>query len=216
MKGVGTPLKPELLLQAYAAGVFPMAESRDDPDVFWVDPRQRGVLPLDGFRISRSLARTIRRGAFRITFDAAFAEVIDGCAARDETWINATIRRLCLSLHALGSAHSVEVWDGEALVGGVYGLTLGGAFFGESMFSTRTDASKVALAYLVDRLRGAGFALFDTQFITPHLASLGAVEIPRAEYRTRLAAAIDVRAQFPSRAPVPSPQELLQRMTQTS
>jgi leucyl/phenylalanyl-tRNA---protein transferase len=216
MKGVGTPLKPELLLQAYAAGVFPMAESRDDPDVFWVDPRHRGILPLDGFRISRSLARTIRRGAFRISFDAAFEHVIDGCAARDETWINATIRRLCLSLHALGSAHSVEVWEGDALVGGVYGLTLGGAFFGESMFSTRTDASKVALAYLVDRLRGAGFVLFDTQFITPHLASLGAVEIPRAEYRTRLAAAIDVRAQFPARAPVPSPQELLQRMTQTS
>ncbi len=216
MKGVGTPLKPELLLQAYAAGVFPMAESREDPDVFWVDPRHRGILPLDGFRISRSLARTIRRGAFRVSFDAAFEHVIDGCAARDETWINATIRRLCLSLHALGSAHSVEVWEGDALVGGVYGLTLGGAFFGESMFSTRTDASKVALAYLVDRLRGAGFVLFDTQFITPHLASLGAVEIPRADYRARLAAAIEVRAQFPARAAVPAPQELLQRMTQTS
>lgn len=193
-----------------------MAESRDDPDVFWVDPRTRGVLPLDGFRISRSLARTIRRGGFRISFDTAFARVIDGCAARDETWINATIRRLCLSLHALGSAHSVEVWEGGDLVGGVYGLTLGGAYFGESMFSARNDASKVGLAYLVDRLRGAGFVLFDTQFITPHLASLGAVEIPRVEYRSRLAAALDVRAQFPAHAPVPAPQELLQRMTQTS
>jgi leucyl/phenylalanyl-tRNA---protein transferase len=142
--------------------------------------------------------------------------VIDGCADRPETWINGTIRRLCLSLHALGSAHSVEVWEGTDLVGGVYGLTLGGAFFGESMFSRRTDASKIALAYLVDRLRSAGFVLFDTQFITPHLASLGAVEVPRADYRRILAAAIEVRAQFPSRAPVPSPQELLQRMTQTS
>jgi leucyl/phenylalanyl-tRNA--protein transferase len=216
LRGVNTPLKPELLLQAYAAGVFPMAESRDDPEVFWVDPRQRGILPLDGFHVSRSLARTIRQEPFRISFDRAFAQVIDGCADRPETWINETIRRLCLSLHALGSAHSVEVWDGLDLVGGVYGLTLGGAFFGESMFSRRTDASKIALAYLVDRLRGAGFVLFDTQFITPHLATLGAYEVPRAEYRRRLAAAIEVRAQFPSRAPVPSPQELLQRMTQTS
>lgn len=213
---MSTPLKPELLLQAYAAGVFPMAESRDDPEVFWVDPRLRGILPLDGFRISRSLARRIRRGQFRVSFDRAFVGVIDGCAARPETWINETIRSLCLSLHALGSAHSVEIWEGPELVGGVYGITLGGAFFGESMFSTRTDASKVALAYLVDRLRAAGFVLFDTQFITPHLASLGAVEIPRADYRRRLAAAIEVRAQFPARAPIPSPQELLQRMTQTS
>ena len=213
---MSTPLKPELLLQAYAAGVFPMAESRDDPEVFWVDPRLRGILPLDGFRISRSLARRIRRGQFRVSFDRAFVGVIDGCAARPETWINETIRSLCLSLHALGSAHSVEIWEGPELVGGVYGITLGGAFFGESMFSTRTDASKVALAYLVDRLRAAGFVLFDTQFITPHLASLGAVEIPRADYRRRLAAAIEVRAQFPARAPIPSPQVLLQRMTQTS
>jgi leucyl/phenylalanyl-tRNA--protein transferase len=209
-------LKPELLLQAYAAGVFPMAESRDDPEVFWVDPRLRGILPLDGFRLSRSLARTIRRAHFRVSFDRAFPRVIDGCAARPETWINETIRQLCVSLHSLGSAHSVEIWEGTDLVGGVYGLTLGGAFFGESMFSTRTDASKVALAYLVDRLREAGFVLFDTQFITPHLASLGAVELPRADYRRRLAQAIEVRAQFPSRAPVPPPQELLQRMTQTS
>jgi leucyl/phenylalanyl-tRNA--protein transferase len=216
LRGVNTPLKPELLLQAYAAGVFPMAESRDDPEVFWVDPRQRGILPLDGFHVSRSLARTIRKEPFRISFDRAFAQVIDGCADRPETWINETIRRLCLSLHALGSAHSVEVWDGPDLVGGVYGLTLGGAFFGESMFSRRTDASKIALAYLVDRLRGAGFVLFDTQFITPHLATLGAYEVPRTEYRRRLAAAIEVRAQFPSRAPIPAPQDVLQRMTQTS
>jgi leucyl/phenylalanyl-tRNA---protein transferase len=216
LQGVGTPLKPELLLQAYAAGIFPMAESRDDPHVFWVDPRVRGILPLDGFHVSRSLARTIRQGRFRISFDTVFARVIDGCADRPETWINPTIRRLCLSLHELGSAHSAEVWQGTDLVGGVYGISLGGAFFGESMFSTRPDASKVALAYLVDRLHEAGFVLFDTQFITPHLASLGAIEIPRADYRRRLTAAIEVRARFPPRAPVPAPQELLQRMTQTS
>lgn len=216
LRGTEAPLRPEMLLQAYAAGIFPMAESREDPDVFWVDPRARGVLPLNGFHVSRSLARTIRRTSFRISFDSAFAEVIDGCANRPETWINPLIRQLSLSLHNLGSAHSVEVWEAGELVGGVYGVTLGGAYFGESMFSTRTDASKVALAYLVDRLREAEFVLFDTQFLTPHLASLGGIEIPRAEYRRRLAAALQVRAEFPSRAPVPEPQALLQRMTQTS
>jgi leucyl/phenylalanyl-tRNA--protein transferase len=215
LRGVNTPLKPELLLQAYAAGVFPMAESRDDPEVFWVDPRHRGILPLDGFHISRSLGRTIRRAPFRISFDRAFAQVIDGCADRPETWINETIRRLCLSLHALGSAHSVEVWEGPDLVGGVYGLTLGGAFFGESMFSRRTDASKIALAFLVDRLRSAGFRLFDTQFLTTHLASLGAVGIPRADYRRRLSAALSGVADFTA-PPIPTAQEVIQRNTQTS
>ncbi len=209
------PLTPELLLQAYAAGIFPMAESRHDPDIFWVDPRMRGVLPLDGFHMSRSLARRIRKATFHVTFDRDFAGVIDGCASRAETWINPGIRRLCLSLHDLGNAHSVEVWEDGLLVGGVYGITLGGAFFGESMFSRATDASKVALAYLVDRLRDNGFVLFDTQFSTPHLASLGAVEIPRAVYRDRLAEALDVQARFTA-DPAPSPQELLQRITQTS
>ena len=209
------PLTPELLLQAYAAGIFPMAESRHDPDIFWVDPRMRGVLPLDGFHMSRSLARRIRKGGFNVTFDRDFAGVIDGCASRAETWINPGIRRLSLSLHDLGNAHSVEVWEDGRLGGGVYGITLGGAFFGESMFSRATDASKVALAYLVDRLRENGFVLFDTQFSTPHLASLGAIEIPRTAYRDRLVEALEVQARFTA-DPAPSPQELLQRITQTS
>jgi leucyl/phenylalanyl-tRNA--protein transferase len=209
-------LTPDLLLQAYAAGIFPMAESRDDPEVFWVDPRMRGILPLDGFHVSRSLARRIRRGTFRVSFNRSFEAVIDGCASRDETWINPLIRSLCISLHQLGNAHSVEVWNGGDLVGGVYGITLGGAFFGESMFSRETDASKVALAYLVDRLHESGFRLFDAQFNTPHLQSLGAVEVPRAEYRERLADALKVQAEFRATAPVPAPQELLHRITQTS
>jgi len=209
------PLTPELLLQAYAAGIFPMAESRHDPDIFWVDPRMRGVLPLDGFHMSRSLARRIRKGGFNVTFDRDFAGVIDGCASRAETWINPGIRRLSLSLHDLGNAHSVEVWEDGRLGGGVYGITLGGAFFGESMFSRATDASKVALAYLVDRLRENAFVLFDTQFSTPHLASLGAIEIPRTDYRDRLVEALEVQARFTA-DPAPSPQELLQRITQTS
>ena len=209
-------LTPDLLLQAYASGIFPMAESRDDPDLFWVDPHHRGIMPLDGFHISRSLARTLRRGAFEITVNMDFAGVLDGCADRDETWINDTIRGLYLNLHASGDAHSLEVWlDGE-LVGGVYGVALGGAFFGESMFSRQRDASKVALAYLVDRLRCAGFQLFDVQFLTPHLASLGAVEIPRSVYRTLLAGALEASGDFQGAGPVPAPQLLLQRMTQTS
>lgn len=209
-------LTPEMLLQAYAAGVFPMAENKDDPEVFWVDPRRRGILPLDGFHISRSLARRIRRGDYRVTFDRAFVDVLDGCADRPETWINVTIRELSIALHGAGDAHSVEVWDGRVLAGGVYGVALGQAFFGESMFSRRTDASKVALAYLVDRLRMQGFRLFDTQFITPHLERLGAIEISRDDYRNRLADALTDVSAFPGKA-APSPgQELLQRMTQTS
>lgn len=209
-------LTPELLLTAYAAGVFPMSESRHDPDVFWVDPQRRGILPLDGFRISRSLARRMRSGAFRVTADADFRGVVAGCAARDETWINATIFDLYGALHEAGFARSVEVWEGDALVGGVYGVTLGAAFFGESMFSRRTDASKVALACLVARLRIGGFTLFDTQFITPHLRSLGAVEIPRARYRALLAEAIAKPADFDRQGPMPPPQSVVQRSTQTS
>lgn len=210
-------LTPELLLQGYALGVFPMAESRDDPEVFWVDPRRRGVLPLDGFHVSRSLARRIRRGGYRIAVDEDFEAVLDGCAERDETWINAPIRRLYGELHRRGAAHSVEVRDAGdgTLIGGVYGVALGAAFFGESMFSRRTDASKIALAYLVDRLRRGGFALFDTQFVTPHLRSLGAVEIARHEYHRRLRDALARTADF--RAPAtPAPQDLLQDRTQTS
>ncbi|HKL68276.1 leucyl/phenylalanyl-tRNA--protein transferase [Salibaculum sp.] len=211
-------LSADTLLAAYASGVFPMAEHEDDPDLFWVDPRQRGVLPLDGFHISRSLARTLRRGIFSVTFDTDFAGVVAGCADRDETWINATLRGLYAELAARGHAHSCEVHDETgALVGGVFGVAIGGAFFGESMFSRRTDASKVALAYLVDRLRAGGFTLFDTQFITPHLRRLGGLEIPRAAYRQKLATALETRARFDHGTPAPRRgQEVVQRNAQTS
>ena len=202
-------LTPELLLRAYAAGVFPMSEAQDDPRVFWVDPDRRGVLPLDGFHLSRSLRRTIARRPFELTLDIAFEEVVRGCAARDETWINDAIFRGYFALHRMGYAHSVEVWDGDDLVGGVYGVALGRAFFGESMFSRSTDASKVALATLIAHLRQTGFVLFDTQFITDHLARLGAVEIARAEYRRRLAAALsDGVAEILSR-PLPRGTEVI-------
>ena len=189
-------LTPELLLRAYAAGIFPMAEGRDDPEVFWVDPEARGVIPLDGFHLSRSLARRMRRGGLALSADLAFGAVVEGCAARPETWINGTIAALYQGLHARGQAHSVEVWRDGRLVGGVYGVALGGAFFGESMFSRETDASKIALACLVERLRAGGYVLFDTQFLTPHLARLGAVEIPRATYRARLGEALMRPARF--------------------
>lgn len=208
-------LTPDLLLKAYALGVFPMAESRADPDVFWVDPQRRGILPLDTFHISRSLARRLRRGGVEIAVNRDFAATVEGCADRPETWINDTIRDLYLALHASGFAHSLEVWREGRLVGGVYGVTLGGAFFGESMFSRETDASKVALAYLVDRLRQAGFALFDTQFITPHLRSLGGREIPRAAYHRLLSAALGRRCDFTAPG-IPDAQLLVQRNTHTS
>lgn len=209
-------LTPEILLSAYAQGVFPMSESRDDPEIFWVDPRHRGILPLDHFRISRSLAKTMRRGHFRVTFDTDFAAVVQGCADRDETWINDTIFDLYCTLFARGDAHCVEVWQDDALVGGAYGVTVGAAFFGESMFSRATDASKVALAYLVDRLRLGGFKLCDTQFITDHLASLGAIEIPRAVYHEYLADAIRRSASFTAPGAVPTAQDVIQRNAQTS
>lgn len=209
-------ITPELLLNAYAAGIFPMAETRHDPDVFWVDPRRRGIFPLDRFHISRSLARRMRRWSHRVTVNQAFADVVDACADRDETWINAEIRRLYLDLHAMGHAHSLEVREGDTLVGGVYGVTLGAAFFGESMFSRRTDASKIALAYLVDRLRQGGFRLFDAQFLTPHLASLGAVEVTRAEYHRQLEKALAGDGDFAGPALPETPQDVVQRITQTS
>ncbi|WP_426031153.1 leucyl/phenylalanyl-tRNA--protein transferase [Cypionkella sp. TWP1-2-1b2] len=189
-------LTPETLLRAYAMGIFPMAESRDNPEIHWVDPKRRGVFPLDGFHISRSLAKHILTAEYRVSVDEAFSEVVDGCADRPVTWINAEITGLYTALHRMGFAHSLEVWQGEALIGGVYGVTLGAAFFGESMFSRQTNASKTALAYLTHRLRAGGFQLFDTQFLTPHLASLGAVEIPRAEYQRRLAQAVQGQATF--------------------
>lgn len=208
-------LSPELLLHGYSIGIFPMAEHRDDPELFWVDPKIRGVFPLDGFHISRSLARRIRTCAFEITIDRDFAGVIDGCADRADTWINPELRRLYQQLHQTGRAHSLEVWDGSSLIGGVYGVVLGAAFFGESMFSRRTDASKIALAYLVDRLRQTGFTLFDTQFLTAHLASLGAIEIPRAVYHSELKQALDLKADFTTDL-LQTPQGVIQRITQTS
>ena len=207
---------PELLLQAYRLGVFPMAEHRDDSEMFWVDPRKRGVFPLDGFRISRSLAKTLRKNDYRITLNTAFGDVIEACADRSETWINQEIRTLYETLHQEGHAHSLEVWMHDRLVGGVYGVTVGAAFCGESMFSRERDASKIALAWLVDLLRRTGFVLFDTQFLTQHLASLGAVEITRADYRAHLAQALLVTADITGAPLSASGQDVVQRNTQTS
>ncbi|MEO0668355.1 MAG: leucyl/phenylalanyl-tRNA--protein transferase [Pseudomonadota bacterium] len=207
-------LTPELLLQGYAAGIFPMAEGRDDAEVFWVDPQRRGILPLYGFHMSRSLARAMRRSTWRVQLDRDFEAVVDGCADRADTWINTEIRRLYIGLHRRGHAHSVEIWEDDMLVGGVYGVVLGAAFFGESMFSRRTNASKMALAAAVDHLARGGFTLFDTQFLTAHLASLGGVEISRADYRRKLEGALDREALFlPNSSTL---QEVVQRMTQMS
>lgn len=188
------PLDTTMLLRAYACGVFPMADDREADKVFWVEPKKRGVLPLDHFHLSHSLAKTLRSDRFTVTVDRDFEQVIAGCAAatpdRPGTWINAQIEQACLQLHARGHAHSVETWRGDVLVGGLYGIKLGGAFFGESMFSRATDASKVALAHLVARLRVGGFSLLDCQFITDHLASLGAIEINRDDYVALLDSAL--------------------------
>jgi leucyl/phenylalanyl-tRNA--protein transferase len=187
-------LDPDLLLRAYSIGVFPMSDSRDAKDVFWVEPRKRAIIPIDGFRMSRSLRKTIRSGAFKVTADTAFAAVLRHCANRGETWINGDIEASFNQLHRLGHAHSVECWEGPELVGGLYGVKLGGAFFGESMFSLRTDASKVALAWLVARLKVGGFQLLDCQFMTEHLRSLGAIEIPQKDYVALLESVLGVGA----------------------
>lgn len=208
-------LTPELMLAAYARGVFPMAESRTSTELHWIEPRRRGIFELDHFHLSRSLCQRIRAARHEISVDRDFRGVVEACAARPETWINAPLLAMYEALHHMGRAHSLEVWEGGTLVGGVYGVTIGRAFMGESMFSRRTDASKIALAYLVDRLRRAGFRLFDTQFLTPHLASLGAIEIPQADYRRRLAAALEGVADF-SLPKIPTPQELIQAIAQTS
>lgn len=193
-------LTPDMLLRAYAIGVFPMAEDRDDPDLFWIDPRMRGVLPFDQFHVPKRLARTIRSGRYRVTFDTCFEGVMDGCAEaterRPRTWINDKILTLYTSLYRMGHAHSVEAWEGDKLVGGLYGVTLGATFFGESMFSRARDASKIALVHLVARLMAADFMLLDTQFVTKHLERFGAIEIPRQEYRALLAEAIANDADF--------------------
>ena len=209
-------ITPQLMLKAYARGIFPMAESRDDPELFWVDPKLRGILPLDGFHISRSLARRMLAGGFEVTFDRDFSGVVEACADRDETWINDTIFDLYAQLHQMGYAHSIEVWVKGKLIGGVYGITLGAAFFGESMFSRASDGSKIALAYLVDHLRRTGFELFDTQFITPHLQSLGGIEIERADYHERLESALQHNADFTAKTAMASAYDVIQRNTQTS
>jgi leucyl/phenylalanyl-tRNA--protein transferase len=183
-------LDPRLLLQGYATGIFPMADSREADELFWVEPRNRAIIPLDRFHVSRSLRRTIRAGKFAVTRDRDFAGVLRACADREETWINAELERAMLALHGSGHAHSIEVWRNGELVGGLYGVKLGRAFFGESMFSRATDASKVALAWLVARLRAGNFTLLDCQFMTEHLASLGAVSVPRARYVALLSAAL--------------------------
>src|ERR1700755_48998 len=187
-------ITPAVLLRAYACGIFPMAESAEDPTLFWVEPELRGVIPLNGFRVASRLARTVRSDAFRVTVNNAFKATIAGCAApqtgREDTWINKRIRDLYGGLHAPGHCHSVEVWRGDHLVGGLYGVSLGRAFFGESMFHTERDASKVALVHLVARLIAGGFELLDTQYVTEHLRTFGALEVPRRRYRALLDQAI--------------------------
>lgn len=192
-----------------------MADGRESDDLHWIDPLRRGIFPLPNFHISRSLAGRLLKENYTIRTNSAFSDVVVGCAGRPETWINRPLFALYDELHDLGHAHSLEVWQDGALTGGVFGITLGAAFFGESMFSRRTDASKIALAYLVDRLNVAGFTLFDTQFLTPHLASLGAVEISRSEYRKRLSRALAGSADFTAPA-VPPAQLVVQRNSQTS
>jgi leucyl/phenylalanyl-tRNA---protein transferase len=193
-------LTPDILIEAYAAGIFPMAESADDPELFWVEPRLRGLIPLDRFHVPRRLARVLRQGRFAVRCDTAFADTMRGCAEatekRPNTWINGEILRLYGALFERGLAHSVECWQDDHLVGGLYGVSLGAAFFGESMFSRVTDASKVALAHLVAILRAGHYRLLDVQFLTPHLARFGAVEIPRARYRRLLADALAYRGDF--------------------
>ena len=193
-------ITPEVLLRAYACGIFPMAESIDDPTLFWVEPELRGIIPLGGFNVSSRLARTIRSDVFTVSVNTAFKAVIAGCAepapGRDNTWINTRIRDLYTALHELGHCHSVEVWDGEHLAGGLYGVSLGGAFFGESMFHRTRDASKVALVHLVARLLAGGFTLLDTQFVTEHLRTFGALEVPRRRYRMLLDDAVKETADF--------------------
>jgi leucyl/phenylalanyl-tRNA--protein transferase len=193
-------LTPDMLLKAYAVGVFPMAEDRNDPELFWVDPRMRGVILLDKFHVPRSLRKAVRRGTFDVTFDSAFESVIEFCAEstgdRPRTWINDKIIELYTTLHRMGHAHSVECWHDGRLVGGLYGVSLGGVFFGESMFSRMTDASKVALVYLAAALRLGGYRFIDTQFITKHLARFGAVELPRNEYRKLLSHSLGMRTRF--------------------
>ena len=209
-------LTPQLILQAYANGVFPMGEARDDDRIYWVAPKLRGIIPLNGFHVSRSLAKLIRKDRYQITFNRDFAGVMAGCAEREETWINDQILSLYLDMHEAGHAHSVECWKDGTLAGGLYGVSLGAAFFGESMFSRQTDASKVALVHLVARLREGGYMLLDTQFNTEHLKRFGAETIAQESYLERLERAIMVPAEFSKMAESLNGAQLLQSITQTS
>ncbi|MEA1942152.1 MAG: leucyl/phenylalanyl-tRNA--protein transferase [Pseudomonadota bacterium] len=216
MRGFGA----EDLIECYARGVFPMAEGRDDPRIYLLDPDERGVIPLDGLHIPRSLRKTVRRDVYEVRYNTAFRDVVRGCAApapgREETWINDGILSLYFELHNLGFAHSVECWRDGELAGGLYGVALGGAFFGESMFSHRTDASKVALVHLVAQLRRGGYILLDTQFTTEHLERFGAITVPRDIYRMRLGDALMIETGFPAVPEGMSGAQALQSSTQTS
>lgn len=210
----------DVLLRAYAYGVFPMAEARDDPQLYWIDPEWRGILPLDAFHLPRRLRRTVRLGAFQIRIDTAFRDVMLGCAeaatSREGTWINDRIVDLYGELFVRGHAHSVEAWRDARLVGGLYGVSLGAAFFGESMFSRETDASKVALVHLLARLIAGGYRLLDTQFVTAHLSQFGTIEVSRDEYRLRLHEATAAKADFYRLPPDAGPEAVLQVLSQTS
>ncbi|THH38069.1 leucyl/phenylalanyl-tRNA--protein transferase [Aliishimia ponticola] len=208
-------LTPELLLHGYSIGIFPMAERRNDPEVFWVDPKRRGIIPMDGLHLSRSLKRRMRKPDVSVTLNRAFDTVLDACGDRDETWINDELAELYRELHRLGRAHSLEVWYGDRLAGGVYGVSIASAFFGESMFSNARDGSKIALACLLPHLRACGFRLFDTQFITPHLASLGGIEITRQVYHQKLEEALRHPARIDA-VPLKQPQDVIQPITQMS
>ncbi len=213
-------ITPELVLKAYASGVFPMAESREADTLFWVDPNERGILPLDGFHISRKLAKTLRTDYFRVTINRAFTAVIEACSmvrkADSDTWINQTIIDLYTALHRAGHVHSVECWRDDKLAGGLYGVSLGGAFFGESMFHRETDASKVALVHLVARLKAGGYSLLDTQFVTDHLAQFGALEISRNQYLKKLDQALHINGDFYLLNETVAGSEILQSITHTS
>ncbi|WP_112324165.1 leucyl/phenylalanyl-tRNA--protein transferase [Oceanibium sediminis] len=210
------PITARLLLEAYASGVFPMADGADTDEIFWVDPKTRGVVPLDGLHVSKSLYKRLKRKDYEVRYNTRFIDVVRACADREETWINAEILSLYQDLHRTGYAHSVETWIDGRLAGGLYGVALGGAFFGESMFSHARDASKIALCYLVARLRAGGFALLDTQFVTEHLESMGAVEISRNAYHRLLEDSLNRPANFWRQKLADTPHSVMQLRTQMS
>ena len=209
-------LKPDILLAAYRAGIFPMAESAIDKNIFWVDPKYRGIMPLNQFHVSKSLRKEILKLNYQVSVNTRFEEIIKMCAERPETWINQDILTNYCLLHQNGHAHCLEIWSDKKLIGGIYGVSIGAAFFGESMFSKKNNASKIALAYLVDRLKKTGFKLFDIQFLTPHLASLGAIEITKVKYRTLLFQAVEEFANFKASDYSPDISAIAQRRAQIS